>query len=76
MTQQPHSSTTGSARRPWAGWIFAVFMAITLFLLFTEHRAHALGWVLHLLVGVCVLLLYLNTRAYEDDGPDSGGRLP
>ncbi|MDZ5455641.1 hypothetical protein [Azohydromonas lata] len=54
----------------WSRWIFAAFMSIALFLLWSEHRAHLLGWVLHALVGVCVLLLYLNTRACEYDGPD------
>lgn len=51
----------------------AAFMAVTLFLLLSEHRAHALGWVLHLLVGACVLLLYLHTRACEGDGSDADG---
>ncbi|WP_043461585.1 DUF2933 domain-containing protein [Azohydromonas australica] len=58
------------ASRSWSRWIFAAFMVIALFLLWSEHRAHVLGWVLHALVGACVLLLYLNTRACEHDGPD------
>jgi len=41
-------------------WILVAFMAIALFLLLAEHRAHAFGWWPHLLLGVCVLLLYLG----------------
>lgn len=76
MDQQHASSPSRSVRRSWSGWIFAAFMAIAMFLLFTEHRAHVLGWGLHLLAGVCVLLLYLNTRAYEHDGPDDRAPMP
>jgi hypothetical protein len=69
MNKQPSAPKAKS----WSGWILAAFMAISLFLLITEHRAHALGWVLHLLLGACVLLLYLNTRAYESDDQTDGG---
>lgn len=66
-------SQTPAAQPPsqsWNRWIFAAFMGIALFLLLSEHRAHVLGWVLHVLVGACVLLLYFNTRAYESDRGD------
>ncbi len=56
--------------RKWARWVLAAFMGIALFLLISEHRAHLLGWGLHLLARACVLLLYLNTRAHEHDGGD------
>lgn len=74
MSVQHAPNPSKPARRPWASWILAAFMAITLFLLVTEHRAHALGWILHLLVGACVLLLYLNTRAHESDDGSGDGR--
>jgi hypothetical protein len=47
--------------------IFWIFAGVALLLLVLEHRAHVLGWGLHALLGLCVLLLYLVVRA------DSGG---
>ena len=70
MNKQPVSVPPQPRARARARWVLAAFMAITLFLLVSEHRAHGLGWGLHVLVGVCVLLLYLNTRAHEHDGGD------
>lgn len=74
MNASSTSNRSTTTRRSRSRWILAAFMAITLFLLVTEHRAHALGWILHLLVGACVLLLYLHTRAYEDDSADDASR--
>ena len=53
--------------RAWLRWIFWIFAVIALLLLVLEHRAHVLGWWLHALLGLCVVLLYLVVRF------DSGG---
>lgn len=53
-------------------WIFWIFAGVALLLLVLEHRAHVLGWGLHALLGLCVVLLYLVIRA--DSGGDRGGR--
>lgn len=42
--------------------IWLGFMGIGLFLLVTEHRAHAFGWLPHLLLGACLMLLHASTR--------------
>ena len=49
-----------SPARKVSTWVLWAFMAIAAFLLLAEHRAHILGGWLHLLLGLCVLLLYLN----------------
>ena len=38
------------------------FLGFGAFFLLTEHRAHAFGWLPHMLLGLCVVLLYLNSR--------------
>lgn len=54
--------------RPWLRWIFWIFAVLALALLLAEHRAHAWGWGLHALLGLCVVLLYLafGTNARDD----------
>jgi hypothetical protein len=54
-------------------WIFWIFAGVALLLLVLEHRAHVLGWGLHAMLGLCVVLLYLAIRA--DSGGD-GDRRP
>lgn len=51
--------------------VLAAFAAIALFFLVTEHRAHALGAWPHLLLGLCVVLLYLSSwhAEHEESGP-------
>jgi hypothetical protein len=53
-------------------WIFWIFAGVALLLLVLEHRAHVLGWGLHALLGLCVVLLYLAIRA--DSGGDGDSR--
>jgi hypothetical protein len=53
-------------------WIFWIFAGVALLLLVLEHRAHVLGWGLHALLGLCVVLLYVVIRA--DSGGDRDGR--
>jgi hypothetical protein len=59
--------------RAWPKWIFRIFAAIALVLLVLEHRAHALGWGLHALLALCVVLLYLAIRADGGSGGDGPG---
>jgi hypothetical protein len=65
MTNSKKQASTG---RAWPMWIFWIFAAVALLLLVLEHRAHALGWGLHALLGLCVVLLYLVVRAGSEDG--------
>ncbi len=53
--------------RAWPRWIFWTFAALALLLLGLEHRAHLLGWWLHALLGLCIVLLYLVVR-FQGDG--------
>lgn len=59
-------------------WVLVAFAAAALFLLLAEHRAHAYGPLLMLLVPVCLVLLYVATsRAESDDaGNDQERRSP
>jgi hypothetical protein len=63
----PRKQTATESGRAWPMWIFWIFAGVALLLLVLEHRAHVLGWGLHALFGLCVVLLYLVVRA------DSGG---
>jgi len=46
------------------------FSAIALFFLVTEHRAHTLGALPHVLLGLCVVLLYLSGWHAESEPSD------
>ena len=51
-------------------WTLALtlsFLGVGAFLLVTEHRAQAYGWLPHLLLGACIVLLVLGTRGNGDD---------
>ena len=66
----PKKQTGTESGRARSMWIFWIFAGVALLLLVLEHRAHVLGWWLHALLGLCVVLLYLVVRAASgDDGP-------
>jgi hypothetical protein len=67
----PRKQTGTESRRAWPKWAFWIFAGAALLLLTLEHRAHALGWGLHALLGLCVVLLYLVVCA--DSGGDGDG---
>jgi cell division protein FtsW (lipid II flippase) len=69
MTTPRKQSGTESGRA-WTKWIFWIFAGVALLLLVLEHRAHVLGWGLHALLGLCVVLLYLAVRANGRSGGD------
>ena len=69
----PKKQTGTESGRAWPMWIFWIFAGVALLMLVLEHRAHVLGWGLHALLGLCVVLLYLAIRA--DSGGD-GDRRP
>ncbi len=62
----PSKQTGTDSGRALTTWIFWIFAAVALLLLVLEHRAHVLGWWLHGLFGLCVVLLYLVIRADND----------
>ena len=67
----PRKTTGTESSRAWPMWVFWIFAGVALLLLVLEHRAHVLGWGLHALLGLCVVLLYLVVRA--DSGGDRDG---
>ncbi len=73
MTTPKKPSDTGSGRA-WPLLIVWAIAAIALLLLVLEHRAHALGWWLHVLLGLCVVLLYLLVRFGGDGAGRNGPR--
>lgn len=68
-TPKKHTGTVSV--RALTKWIFWIFAGAALLLLALEHRAHVLGWGLHALLGVCIVLLSLAIRA--DSGGDGDG---
>lgn len=70
MTTPTKPSDTESGRA-WPRWTLWTFAAVALLLLVLEHRAQALGWWLHALLALCIVLLYLLVRA--DDGARRNG---
>ncbi|MBI5716336.1 MAG: DUF2933 domain-containing protein [Burkholderiales bacterium] len=67
----PWKQTGTESGHAWRTWTFWIFAGAALLLLVLEHRAHVLGWWLHALLGLCVVLLYLIVRF--DNGNDSDG---
>lgn len=68
--KKPSGTESGRARPQWVVWAIA---AIAL-LLVREHRAHALGWRLNVLLGLCVVLLYLLARFGGESARRNGVR--
>jgi hypothetical protein len=68
----PKNHSGAESGRTWPKWIFWIFAGVALLLLVLEHRAHVLGWGLHALFGLCVVLLYLVIRA--DSSGNGDGR--
>ena len=72
-TQHDHSRTRQRSR-----WVLYGFLTIGGFLLFTEHRAHALGLLPYLLLLACPLMhLFMHhghggNHATRTDQPSSG----
>ncbi|MCP5279719.1 MAG: DUF2933 domain-containing protein [Thiobacillus sp.] len=69
MNPQPKKSFSRS------GWVLAGFLVIAGFFLFTEHRAHLLGFLPFLLLAACPLL-HLFHGGHSGHGgkdPDAGG---
>lgn len=57
-------------------WIFAGFLAITLFFLLTEHRAHLYGILPYLLLLACPLMHLFHGHGHHGhhEGPDLPGQ--
>jgi hypothetical protein len=54
--------------------VFIAFAAIALFFLVTEHRAHTFSILPHLLLSLCLVLLYFSSRG--DSAQESNGHTP
>ena len=53
--------------------VFAGFLVIGAFLLITEHRAHALGWLPFILLAACPLMhlfMHKGHGGHEDDATE------
>jgi hypothetical protein len=70
----PKKPTGTESGRAWPPWIVWTIGAIALLLLVFEHRAHALGWGLHALLGLCVVLLFLLVQFDSDGDGEGAGR--
>ncbi len=60
-----------TGQRGW--WVFAGFAAIAAFLLFSEHRAHALGALPWLLLAACPLMHVFMHGGHGHGGHGGGG---
>ena len=65
--QEPGHSAHGGDGPPQAsfwrsktGFVTIAFLAIGAFFLFTEHRAHALGWLPWLILLACPLMMFMH----------------
>lgn len=67
-THAQHHKPAQRARRGW--WVFFGFAAIAAFLLFSEHRAHALGLLPWMLLAACPLM---HLFMHGGDGHGHGG---
>lgn len=54
--------------------LFAAFAAIAILLFVSEHRAHALGYALHALLAICLVLLVLGSSDSRDGERRSSSR--
>lgn len=57
------------------GALFA-FAAIALYYLAAEHRAHTFGALPHILLGLCVVLLYLASGSAQGEATDTVAQPP
>ncbi|MEW6703624.1 MAG: DUF2933 domain-containing protein [Pseudomonadota bacterium] len=72
--QEPWKSA--GRRAPLSSWVFAAFAAYAVFLLVTEHRAHAFEMVLYAFASLCVLLLVLHAMHAGVDAPEEASTDP
>ncbi|HSD61297.1 MAG TPA: DUF2933 domain-containing protein [Burkholderiales bacterium] len=71
MNDSPPANEQRNSPRP--GWILVGFLAVAVFFLFTEHRAHLLGWLPYLLLLACPLMHLFHGHGEHGD---HGGRPP
>ncbi|CAI07329.1 DUF2933 domain-containing protein [Aromatoleum aromaticum] len=62
QSSHPHARSGSRAK-----WVFAGFLALAVFLLFTEHRAHVLGFLPWLILLACPLM-HLFMHGGHDHG--------
>lgn len=69
-------SSCSTVLRRWK-WVFGGFLAVAIFFLWTEHRAHLLGVLPYLLVLACPLMhLFHHHGAHGNHHAQPGGREP
>lgn len=77
MNHSEHDTQTGAhpaGPRLNRGWIaFAIFMAVALFFLLTEHRAHFFGALPYLLILACPLLHFFHHGGHGGHGGHAHG---
>ena len=62
----------GESGRRAASWVFFGFLAIGAFFLWTEHRAHLLGWFPFILLALCPLMHFFHGGHGGHGGGNSG----
>ena len=71
--EDPESS---NSQRTVSGLVFFGFVAVAVYFLITEHRAHLFGWLPFLLLAACPLMHVFHHRGHvrdhmKDDSPRS-----
>lgn len=73
----PHDKVQPSSRRDRSGsrakWVFAGFLALAAFFLFTEHRAHLLGFLPWLFLLACPLMHFFMHGGHGGHGGHDHG---
>jgi hypothetical protein len=70
--EHQHGSDGGGWFKPKAQWVLLAFLAIGGFFLFTEHRAHFLGFLPFLILLACPLLHVFMHGGHGDHAQDQG----
>jgi hypothetical protein len=80
MNHHDHGQHAGGEpqgqRSPRGKIAFAVFLAVALFFLLTEHRAHFFGFLPYLLLLACPLMHLFHHGGHRHGGHNHGTRQP
>lgn len=67
-SMRPQRNGQNDSHWPRANWVFWGFVAVAGFFLFTEHRAHLLGWLPYLLLLACPLMHFFMHGGHGGHG--------
>lgn len=75
MGHMHHHETSGNGNSRWK-WALLGFLAVAGFFLWTEHRAHLLGFLPYLLVAACPLMHLFHHGGHSGHGGHQHGPAP